>query len=81
MLLGDLNATPDSPEIRMLVDAGLVDVSAVIGPTPSYTHYSAHPHQQIDYILTSEDLEFSDFMIGQSTASDHLPLTAIITLP
>jgi endonuclease/exonuclease/phosphatase family metal-dependent hydrolase len=81
VLLGDFNATPDSPEMQLLTGAGLVDVSAIIGPTPRYTSYSASPDQQIDYIWTSDDLEFTDFVIPQSTASDHLPLATTIILP
>jgi endonuclease/exonuclease/phosphatase family metal-dependent hydrolase len=81
VILGDFNATPDSPEMRMLADAGLIDVSAMIGPTPRFTFYSADPDQQIDYIWTSDDLEFTDFVIPQSTASDHLPLVTTIILP
>jgi endonuclease/exonuclease/phosphatase family metal-dependent hydrolase len=81
VLMGDLNAEPGSPEMRMLSDAGLVDVSAVIGPSPRHTYYSADPTQQIDYIWTSRDIGATDFVIPQSTASDHLPLVTTLILP
>jgi endonuclease/exonuclease/phosphatase family metal-dependent hydrolase len=81
VIMGDFNATPDSPEMRMLAEAGLVDISAVIGPTPRHTFYSADPDQQIDYIWSSDDLVPEDFVIPQSTASDHLPLVTTIILP
>ena len=81
VMVGDLNATPDSPEMQMLADAGLVDISAVIGPTPRYTFYSADPDQQIDYIWTSDDWKPIEFAIPQTTASDHLPLVAVLSLP
>jgi len=81
VIVGDFNAEPDSPEMRMLADAGLVDLSAIIGPTPRYTFYSADPDQQIDYIWTSDDWIGSDFVIRQTTASDHLPLVVTLNLP
>jgi len=81
VLVGDMNATPDSPEMRMLADAGLVDMSALVGPSPRYTYYSADPDHQIDYIWTSDDWQGSGFVIPQTTASDHLPLVTTLTLP
>jgi endonuclease/exonuclease/phosphatase family metal-dependent hydrolase len=81
VIVGDFNAEPDSPEMRMLADAGLVDLSANIGPTPRYTFYSADPYQQIDYIWTSDDWIGSDFLIRQTTTSDHLPLVVTLNLP
>jgi endonuclease/exonuclease/phosphatase family metal-dependent hydrolase len=81
VIMGDLNAEPESPEMQMLYDAGLVDISAVIGPTPRYTFDSTDPYQQIDYIWTSGDLGATDFVIPQSTASDHLGVVATLVLP
>jgi len=81
ILVGDLNATPDSPEMQMLARAGLVDIAAAIGTPPTFTYYSADPDGQIDYIWISPDLVPSDFEISQTTASDHLPLVSTITLP
>ncbi len=81
VILGDLNATPDAPEMEILADAGLVDISAELGAPPTYTYYSADPDHQIDYIWLSPDWTGSDFVIPQSTASDHLPLVVTLTLP
>ena len=81
VLMGDFNATPADPEIQALYQAGLLDVSAEIGPLPSYTYYSTHPEKQLDYIWASPDLRFSDFEIPQTTASDHLPLVTTIVIP
>jgi endonuclease/exonuclease/phosphatase family metal-dependent hydrolase len=78
IVMGDLNATPDSEEMRLLRDNGLIDISAEIGTQPTYTYYSANPDHQIDYIYVSSDLGFSDFSIPQTTASDHLPLVSTI---
>jgi endonuclease/exonuclease/phosphatase family metal-dependent hydrolase len=81
VLLGDLNAEPDSPEMAQLTAAGLSDVGGIIGPDPGYTFYSADLYQRIDYFWTSPDLVPSQFEVRQTTASDHLPLVTTITLP
>lgn len=81
ILMGDLNSVPDSLAVTILLDAGLVDISREIGQQPTYTSTSVDPHQQIDYIFVSPDLGYSDFVIRQTTASDHLPLATTIIVP
>ena len=81
ILMGDLNATPDSPEMIMLAESGLVNVTAEIGPYPSFTYYAVEPDNQIDYIWISPDLIPLESHIPQSTASDHLPVVGLITVP
>ncbi len=81
ILMGDLNAHPDSLAVNILLDAGLVDISREIGEQPTYTSTSVDPHQQIDYIFVTPDLGYSAFVILQTTASDHLPLVTTILLP
>jgi endonuclease/exonuclease/phosphatase family metal-dependent hydrolase len=80
VLMGDLNAEPESAEMALLRDNGLIDISAEIGEQPTYTYYAASPDHQIDYIYVSSDLGYSHFEIIQTTASDHLPLVATIFL-
>ncbi len=81
IIVGDLNADPDSEAMQLLSDAGLVNVAAEIGTPPIRTSPADNPRRQIDYIWTSPDLGFSDLEIVNSTASDHLPVIATITLP
>lgn len=81
VIMGDFNATPDSSEMALLANAGFNDVGGVIGPDPGYTYYSADPYQRIDYFWTTPDLVPTEYEVGQTTASDHLPLTAAITIP
>jgi endonuclease/exonuclease/phosphatase family metal-dependent hydrolase len=81
VLMGDFNASPDSPEMVMLAAAGLIDVGGSIGPDPGYTYYSADPYQRIDYFWTSPDLVPASYEIQQTTASDHLPLATTILMP
>jgi endonuclease/exonuclease/phosphatase family metal-dependent hydrolase len=81
VIVGDMNAVPDSNAMRILSSAGLANVAAEIGTPPIYTAPADNPNRQIDYIWTSPDLGFSNLEIFQTTASDHLPLVATITLP
>jgi endonuclease/exonuclease/phosphatase family metal-dependent hydrolase len=81
VIMGDFNAEPGSPEIALLGDAGLSDVGGIIGPDPGYSYYSADPYRRIDYIWITSGLVPSDFSLGQTTASDHLPLATTITIP
>lgn len=81
IIVGDMNATPDSDAMQILSGAGLVNVAAEIGTPPVYTSPAENPRRQIDYIWASPDLRFSDLEIPQTTASDHLPIVATIILP
>lgn len=78
VIAGDLNAEPDSPEIGMLRDAGLVDVIAAAGISTGFTYNSADPYQRIDYIWISPDLESRNADVFLSQASDHLPVVTEI---
>ncbi len=81
VIVGDMNAVPDSEAMQILSRAGLVNVAAEIGTPPIRTSPSNDLRHQIDYIWASPDLHYSDLEIIQSTASDHLPVIATITLP
>jgi endonuclease/exonuclease/phosphatase family metal-dependent hydrolase len=81
ILMGDMNANPDSPEMMLLAESGLMDVTAEIGPSPGFTSNAAEPDRQIDYIWISPDLIPLESRIPQSTASDHLPIIGVITVP
>jgi len=78
VLLGDLNGEPHDPEIKMLQQAGLVDAAAVVGGTPACTSPSDNPQKRIDYIWVSPDLKVNDVQVPVTTASDHLPVVAVI---
>lgn len=81
IIMGDLNALPDSLALEVLLGGGLIDISREIGEQPTYTYSSFHPDHQIDYIFVSPDLAYDNFHIPSTTASDHLPLVTTITLP
>jgi endonuclease/exonuclease/phosphatase family metal-dependent hydrolase len=78
VLLGDLNAIPDDPEMVMLQEAGLVDALMGIEPPPAYTWPSSNPDRRIDYIWISPDLKSSGVHVIASNASDHLAVVAEI---
>jgi len=78
VILGDFNAEPADPEIQILKQAGLVDITASIEPPPVYTFHSDNPSQRIDYIWATSDLTAGEVSVIRSTASDHLPVIAII---
>ncbi len=77
VILGDLNATPESNEMKTLY-ADYLDVFAD-QPT-AFTYPAENPTKRIDYIFTSNDIETVNTEVIQSLASDHLPITAEIVL-
>ena len=81
VIVGDMNATPDSDAMQILSGAGLINVAAEIGTLPIFTSPADNPSRQIDYIWASPDLGFEDLEIVQTTASDHLPVVVTIALP
>jgi endonuclease/exonuclease/phosphatase family metal-dependent hydrolase len=76
VLLGGFNAQPQSPEMFKFSYSLLEDFA--VGRKSAYTFPSNNPRERIDYILTSPDLRVSDGGVPSSTASDHLPVVAVI---
>jgi len=78
VLLGDLNTQPSDPEIFTLRQANLIDIGARMDPHLAYTFSSDNPYKRIDYIWISPDLYAKTVEVPLSTASDHLPIVALI---
>ncbi|MFQ5934365.1 MAG: endonuclease/exonuclease/phosphatase family protein, partial [Dehalococcoidia bacterium] len=79
VLMGDLNAHPNDPEMLLLTESGLVDTFIASGTEGSgFTSESDNPWQRIDYIWMSSDLKARDFAVHQSLASDHLGIAVTI---
>lgn len=72
IILGDMNSWPDSPEMDLFREAGLQDAFALIGRGDGYTFASNNLYERIDYLWVTSDLQVSELVIPQSTASDHL---------
>ncbi len=84
IVMGDFNATPESAAIRAMRKI-LIDTDPADTPT-----WSVHPEgcakcdpqaidTRLDYIFVSKDMKTDSFRVGQSRASDHLPILVDIT--
>ena len=76
VLVGDLNATPEAPELAplwsILTDAWAAAPAAGTGLTyPAIT-----PTKRIDYVTASSEVEVVASHVPETTASDHLPVVA-----
>lgn len=79
VLVGDLNARPDAPEIKTLT-AVLSDTWVEVGEGPGYTIEASNPTARIDYQLHSPQLRPLKAAVPVSLASDHLPVVASFTV-
>jgi endonuclease/exonuclease/phosphatase family metal-dependent hydrolase len=80
VLLGDLNATPDTPEIAGLTDL-LVDAWLTAGVGDGFTFDAATPHARIDYVMSSGNVVARTAAVVTTDAADHLPVVADLALP
>ena len=74
ILLGDLNAQPHQQEIRLLTESGLQTSKR---PVPTYP--ATRARRQIDHIFVTRHFAIEEFDSIQTTASDHLPLMAVLS--
>ena len=80
VIMGDMNAYPDMPEIALFRNAGLKDAFVEAGTGNGYTFPATAPQHRIDYIWLSADLAVSNVVIPPDTASDHLGVVATLNL-
>jgi endonuclease/exonuclease/phosphatase family metal-dependent hydrolase len=82
VLMGDLNAEPDSAEIALVRAAGLSDAFTAGdgGRADELTWPSDRPDRRIDYIWLSGDLAASGFAAVPGTASDHRGIAVTVRL-
>jgi endonuclease/exonuclease/phosphatase family metal-dependent hydrolase len=73
VLCGDMNARPDSEEMRILEQSGLVDAGSR-NDAPTYP--ATRPNARIDYVWHSRNLELTESVSVDSQASDHFPVIA-----
>jgi endonuclease/exonuclease/phosphatase family metal-dependent hydrolase len=80
VILGDLNAVPDTPEISALYAAGFVDVLLAARQGDVFTFWDPipTPGRRIDYIFLSPDMLIGNVWVPRTRASDHLPVVAEI---
>lgn len=80
LLLGDLNARPEAPELAPLF-ARFDDAWIEGGSGPGYTISPAAPYARIDYALVSPDIAVTRARVPRTLASDHLPVVAELLVP
>ena len=73
VLMGDLNAYPDSPEMASLLQK-FRDSWAAVGRGDGFTFDSDDPKGRIDYVLTRNLVVPLTARVIPTLASDHLPL-------
>jgi len=76
ILLGDLNADPQAPELQSIYRAGFLDVLASTGQDDVFTSWNPASRRRIDYIFQTPDLPLHRAWVVPSRASDHLPVLA-----
>ncbi|WP_350280607.1 endonuclease/exonuclease/phosphatase family protein [Kribbella sp. HUAS MG21] len=79
LLVGDLNATADAPEIKTMTSV-YADTWPEVGVGPGYTIEADNPTKRIDYLLHSRHLRPTEASVPVSNASDHLPVLASFVL-
>jgi glycerophosphoryl diester phosphodiesterase len=80
VLVGDLNARPDAPELAPLWPR-FVDAWPRGGQGDGFTYPSEAPIARIDYVLTTADVGVDSARVLTSPASDHAQLVADLVLP
>ena len=77
VVMGDLNCSCESPEIRTLMDqVGLQEPSCEKSTFPSW-----RPMRKIDHILVSESLKIENPRVVDYPLSDHLPIGIDVLIP
>lgn len=79
VLAADLNATAASDIVRRLTDGGLVPAWEMSWG-PGETFPARHPRAQIDWVLTSSDVEPLDGIRLHGSGSDHLAVSVVVRL-
>ena len=75
VVCGDFNIEPDSETIRILNDAGLVELVTGRGFSSTRTSHYKKPGRFADYLLVNDETAVRDFQVVQNPeVSDHCPL-------
>ena len=78
LVLGDLNATPDAPELQPLF-ARLRDTWQNAAD-PGFTYPADRPVKRIDYVLASTHFRVWSASVPVSEVSDHRPVLVDLLL-
>ena len=77
IVIGDLNAEIDSPEIQQLIAAGFEDLDRSGDPTAP----AGDPARRIDYVFATPDVHALGVGRPRATASDHLAVWVDLAVP
>lgn len=78
VLMGDLNARPESRTIKLLTQPGM-GLASLCAPEV-LTFPADHPNCHIDYILATPEVRLAECHAPVTGVSDHLPLVADLYL-
>jgi endonuclease/exonuclease/phosphatase family metal-dependent hydrolase len=76
LLLGDLNARPDAPELAPLWERVADAWALANGPVGGLTYPANAPDRRIDYVTVSPRVEVKSVSVPETLASDHRPVVA-----
>ncbi|HEY3503145.1 MAG TPA: endonuclease/exonuclease/phosphatase family protein [Actinocatenispora sp.] len=80
VIAGDFNSMPGWPEITRFTDAGLVSAQDTTGHAGMLSSPTDRPKYRPDWVFGTDDVSFTDFAMPRTTASDHYPLAATVSL-
>lgn len=80
VLAGDMNALPDSPEMRRLRER-LTDTFEAAGEGNGYTYPVPEPLRRIDYIFVSREIRVLDSRVIPLEGSDHFGVLSELWVP
>lgn len=80
VLVGDLNALPEAPELAPLYER-YNDAWSLGGEGPGYTTDAENPNRRIDYVFVTPDVAVRGASVPRTLASDHLPVVADLSVP
>jgi endonuclease/exonuclease/phosphatase family metal-dependent hydrolase len=76
ILIGDLNARPNAPELAPLWQYLTDAWAAAKGTEPGFTYPTNAPDRRIDYITVTPRVAVQSARVPYTVASDHLPVVA-----
>ncbi|MBT1160329.1 MULTISPECIES: endonuclease/exonuclease/phosphatase family protein [Bifidobacterium] len=82
VILGDLNSGTQHPSFRALLRSGFTDANLAVAQGPQYTfpRWTAWPRLILDHVLASKGASFTDVQSTVIEGTDHLALTATLTI-
>lgn len=80
ILMGDLNAEPEDPELAAMSDIFRDAWEGEEGDGEGFTFPAAEPTKRIDYILYSDHFKITSVYVSDTQKSDHRPVVGDLLL-